>query len=154
MRGLLGVTLALLVAGCAPTAGGVSAASPVAAASAAPDLLGTWTGTWAGTPVTLVVSDQGDAGREGLYAGPWMIYGRQAPGIAGVLTAMVRGQAVTAAAHGAVAQTPSGVVVTVNATTTFGEQRLTLKSEGPDRLVGTGESDFGPSGVVALTRAR
>lgn len=150
----LAVIIALLVGGCASAGGGLGGSTDIGAANAAPDLLGTWIGTWAGTPVTLVLTEQGETGREGFYAGSWILFGRKAPGLVGVLTSTVRGRTVTTAAQGVVAQAPAGVSVTVNTRTTFGDQRLTLKTDGPDRLVGSGESAFGPTGAVVLTRAR
>src|SRR5262249_25084887 len=42
-----------------------------------PDLRGTWTGTWGGAPVTLVILEQRDAEPvDGLTVGPWQVLGQ------------------------------------------------------------------------------
>jgi len=155
MRALSAATLALLLGGCAPAGGGLGWGDSAVVVAVAPDLRGTWTGSLAGTPLTLVISEQVMVGREGLYAGRWMIFGRQAPGLTGVLTSTIRGQTVMAAAEGELLVTATGgVVLIVAAPTTFGDQRLTLMSDGPDRFIGNGEATFGPRGAVFLTRTR
>ncbi len=45
-----------------------------------PDLRGTWTGTWGGTPLTLVVLEQRDAEAfDGVSVGSWQVFGRNLP---------------------------------------------------------------------------
>src|SRR5207247_10822363 len=87
LNGVLAVGLALLFGGCVSTP---SLTRPV---SQVPDLRGTWTGTWGGTPLTLGGDTQEETPTSGAYVGPWQRVGRQLPGVAGVLASTVGGQA-------------------------------------------------------------
>jgi hypothetical protein len=141
------VTLALLVAGCAPL--------PPPAASA-PDLRGTWTGTWGGGPITVVVTDQqAGHGDSGLVLGPWQVLGQTYPTISGVLTTSIRGDAVSTQMAGRLADGGGGrLLVSLHARSVAGEQRLTLRLLEGDRLEGTGDSQYawGARGPVQLVR--
>jgi hypothetical protein len=141
------VALGLLVAGCAPL--------PPPAAGA-PDLRGTWTGTWGAGPITVVVTDQqAGHGDSGLVLGPWQVLGEQYPTVSGVLTTSIRGEAVSTQLAGRLADVGGGrLLVTMHARSVAGEQRLTLRLLEGDRLEGTGNSqyDWGPRGPVQLVR--
>ena len=146
---LLGlVLLGLVVAGCetAPPA-------PPPTGSA-PDLRGTWTGTWGGASVTLVVTDEVEVGDSGVYLGSWQVLGRHGPGVSGVLTTTINGERVSLAATGRLTSDVGRPAVLVTATGPAGEQALRLTQVAPDRLRGTGESSYawGPRGVADLTR--
>jgi hypothetical protein len=145
---LLGAALAALV-GCATD-------PPLAPARAGevPDLRGRWSGTWAGTPATLLVLEQEDAsGYRGVYVGSAVVLGERPPGLSGTLTSTVNGRPVTANARGWVGHLDGRLTLRVRAETSDGVQVLTLIPTG-DQLQGSGESSFrwGPRGLVGLTR--
>jgi hypothetical protein len=139
--------LVLLTAGCAPL--------PPPAANA-PDLRGTWIGTWGGAPLTVIVTDQrAGLGDSGLVLGPWQVLGEQYPTVSGVLTASIQGEPVSTHMDGRLADAGGGrLLVTVRARTAAGEQRLTLRLRQGDRLEGSGDSQYpwGPQGPVQLVR--
>jgi hypothetical protein len=139
--------LALLTAACAPLP--PPAASP-------PDLRGTWTGTWGGAPLTVVVTDQESGhGDSGLVLGPWQVLGEPYPTVSGVLTARIRGEAVSNHVIGRLADAGGGrLLVNLRARSVAGEQQLTLRLREGDRLEGSGDSqyDWGPRGPVELVR--
>jgi hypothetical protein len=143
---ILIAALAIVVAGCA-------AALPPAAV--VPDLRGTWTGTWGGTPLAFTVTDQ-QAGRgdSGLAIGPWRVLGEPHPTVSGVITSRIGGEAVSTRMDGLLADAGGRLVVTVRARSRAGEQRLTLRLVAPDRLEGRGDSQYawGPRGPVRLGR--
>jgi hypothetical protein len=146
---LVVVALALITAACAEL--------PPPAASA-PDLRGTWTGTWGGAPLTMVVTDQ-RAGHadSGLVLGPWQVLGQPYPTVSGILTASIRGESVSTHMDGQLTAADGGrLVITVRARSAAGEQRLTLRLREGDRLEGTGDSQYawGPRGPVQLVRRR
>jgi hypothetical protein len=148
MRSLL-VALALLAAGCAPG----QPVPPPAASS--PDLRGTWTGTWGGAPLTvLVTGQQSGHGESGLVIGPWQVLGQIYPTLSGVLTSSIRGEPVSTHMEGLVSDAGGQLVVTVRARSAAGDQRMTLRLIAPDRLEGTGDSQYawGPQGPVQLVR--
>ncbi len=150
MRLAAALAVVLALAGCATTPEG-----PPPTPTAAPDLRGGWTGTWGGAPLTLTVTDQvDDAPYSGLYVGPWLVSGQRVPGMSGILTYQRRpGEPVSVAFNGwFVARTPMDLRVLASAPD--GLQKLKLTLDGPDHLVGTGDSDnhFGPQGPVELTR--
>jgi hypothetical protein len=143
------VALVLLVAGCAT---GQPVPPP---AAVAPDLRGIWTGTWGGTPLTLLVTDQQRGrGESGLVIGPWQVLGQIYPALSGVLTSSIRGEAVSTHMEGLVSDAGGPLVVTVRARSAAGDQRMTLRLIAPDRLEGTGDSQYawGPQGPVQLVR--
>jgi hypothetical protein len=146
---LLVVALALVVAGCA-----TSQVAPPPAVSV-PDLRGTWTGTWGGAPLTVLVTEQSSGhGDSGLVIGPWQVFGQPYPTVRGVLTASIRGEMVSTHMDGLLADSGGRLVVTVRARSAAGDQRLTLRLVAPDRLEGMGDSQYpwGPQGPVQLAR--
>jgi hypothetical protein len=145
------VLLALLVA----VAGCESAPPAPPPTGSVPDLRGTWTGTWGGAPVTLVVTGEEDVGAgSGVYLGSWQVLGQRNPGLSGVLTTTVRGERVSLAATGRLTSNAGRPAVLLTATGPAGAQELRLTHVAPDRLRGTGESSYawGPRGVAELTR--
>ena len=144
---LVVAVLALVAAGCAPLP--PPAVSP-------PDLRGTWVGTWAGAPLTVVVTDQqAGHGDSGLVLGAWQVLGEEYPTVSGMLTASIRGEPVSTHVTGRLADAGGGrLLVSLHARSVAGEQRLTLRLREGDRLEGTGDSqyDWGPRGSVQLVR--
>jgi hypothetical protein len=147
MRRLVVVALALI------TAAGAALPPP---AAGAPDLRGTWTGTWGGVPLTVIVTDQRPGhGGAGLVIGPWQVLGQPYPTVSGILTASIQGELVSTHMDGQLADAGGDrLVVTVRARSAAGEQRLTLRLREGDRLEGTGDSQYawGPRGPVQLVR--
>src|SRR5437667_10535607 len=94
LNGVLAVGLALLFGGCVSTP---SLTRPV---SQVPDLRGTWTGAWGGTPLTLVVVTQEETPTSGVYVGPWLLYGQQLTGVSGLLRFMVGYEALSVYVRG------------------------------------------------------
>ena len=88
--------LAVLLTACS------TAPPPLAAPDGhLPDVRGTWTGTWGGAPVTLVILDQTDAAPvEGVSVGPWQVFGRHLPGVSGILTVKIRSEMVSTNVQG------------------------------------------------------
>ena len=154
MRQLAGRAVILLVValyGCAQT---VDQAPPLPA-TAVPDPRGTWTGTWGGTPVQLVIVEQRELGDyAGLYFGPVQLLGRRRPGVAAVLTSTIAGASVSANAEGWLGYANGGLLLFLRATTPSGVQQVTLDRSAGDRWSGRGESDFawGPQGPIELVR--
>jgi hypothetical protein len=148
----LGLGLVLLLAGCAGL-------EPLPAAAPVPDLRGTWSGSWGGTPMSLVIVEQGDVGgRSGVYVGPVpvdaVVGGRRDPSIWGVITFDVAGQPVSTGVTGRLGRYTGRIAMVLEAALPDGIQRLLLQRVEPERLVGHGESTFawGPEGRVELTR--
>ena len=145
--------LALIIAGCAtsppPEPIGVGAGVPTH------DLRGMWTGTWAGTPLSLsLIPDPEASSPSGVYVGSWLVLGRARPSFSGIITFTRRGEAVSTRAQAWVSYATGGVTLLVQAAPTDGEQELRLRSVDGERLVGTGRSSFpwGPQGAVELQR--
>ena len=150
---LITLGLAMALAGCA--SGPAAPPPPPAMAPPPPDLRGTWTGTWGGAPLTLVVSEQAELGAySGLYFGPVQVLGQRVPGLAGVMTSTIGGNPVSASVKGWLGSSGTAVTLLLQARTPHGHQQLTLTRVQPERLVGRGDSDFpwGPRGDVELIR--
>jgi hypothetical protein len=148
MRALV-LAVTLLVAACAT---GEPLAPP---ATVVPDLRGTWTGTWGGTPLTLIVTDQGAGhGESGVVIGPWQLLGQPYPTMSGIITVSIRGAPVSTRLDGLLGDAGGRLVVTIRARSSAGEQRLTLRLVETDRLEGRGDSQYGwgPQGPVRLVR--
>lgn len=125
-------------------------------AGQAPDLRGTWTGTWGGAPLTLVVAEERLVGESGVYVGAWQVFGGGGPGFSGVLTFGMRGERVSVPVVGRVGASGGRPTVLLQASGPAGDQYLQLALVAPDRLQGAGESTYawGPRGPAELTRAR
>ena len=145
----LAVVVVLLIAGCATS-------PPVGPpASFAPDLRGTWTGTWGGAPASLVVTEQQSGqGESGLVIGPWPVLGERYPTASGVLTSTINGQMMSTHMNGLLSASSGGLVLRVYARSSAGEQWLSLRLVDNDRLEGMGESQWswGPQGPAQLVR--
>lgn len=135
--------------------GGCAAAVPLTMpAGPLPDLRGAWTGTWGGTPLTLVILEQQEAMPvEGVFLGTWHVLGRKMPGVSGVLTFMLRGEAVSVNVQGRLGDS-SGRTTLVLEPVTVNGGRMTLTHLGEHRLVGEGTSRmwWEPEGPVELAR--
>lgn len=147
-----GLGLVLLITGCASTSERLRSTPP---ATTVPDLRGTWSGLWGGTPLTLVVVDQKEmAAYSGIYLGPVQLLGQRAPGVNGVMTSTIRGDAVSVGVEGWFGSTRGGLMLVLRGVMPNGTQQLTLTRIDAEHLAGTGESSFrwGPQGPVDLTR--
>jgi hypothetical protein len=148
MRCRVLLVLVLILAACAT---GPRLRPP---AAAVPDLRGTWTGTWGGTPLTLLVLDQeGTVPAGGIDIGPWSIGGDPLPAVSGTLTFTVRDAPVTVNVVGRLGDWHGGLTLVVDALTRNGEQ-LVLTHLTPDRLAGNGTAipTWEPQGPVKLAR--
>jgi len=136
--------------------GACSTAPPPLATPAGrlPDLRGTWTGTWAGTPVTLVILDQSDAAPvEGVSVGPWQVFGRNLPGVSGILTVKIRSEMVSINVQGRLG-TSNGRLALELVPATVNGGWISLTRLGENRMIGTGvgQMSWEPRGPVELIR--
>lgn len=151
MRWLIAVLVAVSLVGCA-----VAPPLPPPATGPVPDLIGTWRGTWAGEPLALlIVSQTPDSGSAGVSIADYQIGGPRRPGISGVLTSTIRGEAVSSRAEGWIGNDATGrLLLLIQSESPAGLQYLTLARVNRDQLAGSGESTFtwGPRGTAELTR--
>jgi hypothetical protein len=121
-----------------------------------PDLRGTWRGTWGGTPLALLVVDQGGtAPTGGVMLGPWSLSGQELPALSGVLTFQSAGTAISVNVQGWLGDSGERLTLVLDVLTPNGA-RIVLTVLTPDRLRGTGTSLLGwePRGPVELRRSR
>ena len=145
------VALALIGAACAMS----GLTTVVASAQPAPGFAGSWTGTWAGTPLSLLlIPDANESSPSGIYVGPWLVLGQPRPSFSGVITWSRRGEPVSTHAHAWITYAGGAVGLLIQAAPTDGDQQLSLRSVDPQRFVGVGSSSFrwGPQGAVELHR--
>lgn len=145
---LLAGTFLVLFGGCAPAVPLKMPAGPL------PDLRGTWKGTWGGTPLTLVILEQQEGlSGEGVFLGSWHVLGRELPGVSGVLTFIVRGEAVSVNVQGRLGDSNGRTTLVLGPVTVNGG-RMTLAHLDEHRLTGEGTSQmwWEPQGSVELTR--
>lgn len=119
-----------------------------------PDLRGTWTGTWGGAPVTLVILEQRDAEPvDGVTVGPWQVLGQNLPGVAGILTVRIRSDMVSVNVQGRLG-TSGGRLTLVLEPATVNGGWISLTRLEENRLAGTGTSQMSwePQGPVELIR--
>jgi len=118
-----------------------------------PDLKGTWTGTWGGTPLTLLVVTQEEIPTSEVYVGPCPLFGQQLPGVSGVLTFTVRAEAVSVNVRGWLGDSNGRLTLGLEPLTVNGEQ-IRLPHVDEHRLVGVGTSrlSWEPQGPVELVR--
>lgn len=149
MNRFLAVGLTVLLGGCAAaTAPLTTPRGPV------PDLRGTWTGTWGGTPLTLFVLKQEEApGSGGVYFSSWPLFAQRLPGLSGVLTFTVQGEAVSVNVQGRLGDSNGKLTLVLDPLTPNGEQ-LTLTYLDAHHLIGVGTSrlTWEPGGPVELVR--
>jgi hypothetical protein len=146
--------LALFAAACAT---GAPRPQPPPPGTTISDLRGSWRGTWGGTPVALLITDQQPgAGYSGLYVGSYQVLGHEGPGVSGILTSRINNEQTSTAAHGWFGGVEGQLTLRIIADSPSGQQRMTLRPDGPNRLVGMGDSSFrwGPSGPIELVRAQ
>ena len=130
---------------------------PPGAGATIADIRGSWRGTWGGAPASLLITDQEtQAGYSGLYIGNYQLLGHQRPGVQGVLTSQIDHAQTSVRAYGWFGGVDGQLTLRVLADSPSGQQRLTMRPDGPDRLVGMGDSSFrwGPSGPIELIRVR
>lgn len=147
----LALVLGLVLTACAS---GEPSAPP---AVSAPDLRGSWRGTWGGEPCALLLTEQTiGPGPSSIMLGAWQLFGDRYPTVSGVLTSTIRGESVSTRVDGRVGQAGGQFVLMLAARAGAGDQRLTLRLVDQDRLQGSGDSQFrwGPQGPAQLTRAR
>ena len=148
---MLGLALFIAVTGCESARS--PAPPPPTSYDPGGELTGTWTGSWGGTPLTLVIVEHTEgAPYSGLYFGPWLIAGGRYPGIAGVLTYASRGVPTSVRFDGWIYSSRPFTVL-VRAEALDGQLDVHLRGAGADRLIGEGQSTFrwGPRGPVELT---
>jgi hypothetical protein len=141
--------IALLLGACAgPPALAPPAAGPM------PDLRGTWTGTWGGAPLTLVILEQRDAEPvDGVWVGPWQVLGGDLPGVTGILTVGIRNELVTVNVRGRLGASNGRLILVIEPATANGGW-LSLAQLEENRLAGTGmaQMSWEPQGPVELIR--
>lgn len=145
--------LALLAAACATS----PLPEPVPYGARVGDLRGTWRGTWGGAPAALLITDQqASGGSSGVFAGNARILGHEPPGVSGILTSRVNDAQTSVTARVWFGGVEGGLALWIVADSPEGQQRMLLRPDGPDRLVGMGDSSIrrGPAGPIELTRAR
>ena len=119
-----------------------------------PDLRGTWTGAWGGAPVTLVILEQQDAEPvDGVSVGPWPIFGRSLPGVAGILTVKIRSEMVSVNVQGRLWISNGRLTLVLEPATANGGW-ISLTRLDENRLAGTGTAQmrWEPQGPVELIR--
>jgi len=145
----LALGLSVLLTGCASTPRLAAPAGPV------PDLRGAWAGTWGGTPVTLLVLEQGGepSTSGGISLGPWTVAGERLPGLSGVLTYSVRAQATSVNVRGQLGDSNGRLTLVLHLQTPNGQQ-IVLTHVDARRLTGAGTSplSWDPQGPVDLIR--
>jgi hypothetical protein len=120
-----------------------------------PDLRGSWTGTWGGQPLGLLITEQGElVGSSGVYWGTTQIFGHRQPGLAGIMTYTSQGRPVSVSVQGWVYYAQPRPVLVLRSETPDGPQALTLTRVEEQHLAGSGSSHFrwGPQGAVDLAR--
>lgn len=146
------IAVMVLGAGCAPP---LPQPLPPGAGATIDDIRGSWRGTWAGAPASLLITDQQmQAGYSGLYVGSYQLLGNERPGVSGILTSEIDKEQTSVRAWGWFGGLSGQPTLRIIADSPSGQQRLTLRPDGPDRLIGMGESSFrrGPNGPIELTR--
>ena len=141
--------IAVLLAACS------TAPPPLAPpAGRLPDVRGTWTGTWGGAPMALVILDQTDAApTEGVSVGPWQVFGRTLPGVSGILTVKIRNEMVSSNVHGRLGLANGRLALELAPATANGGW-ISLTTVDDNRMRGTGMSQmrWEPQGPVELVR--
>jgi len=142
------VALTALIAACATSPALTMPAAPL------PDLRGTWTGAWGGTPLTLLVLEQHEASPvDGVTIGPWHVLGRELPGVSGVLTYTVRGEPISVHVNGRLGELGGRLALVLEPLTVNGGY-IALTRIDRERMTGSGTSrtTWEPQGPVELAR--
>jgi len=119
-----------------------------------PDLRGTWTGTWGGTPVTLVILEQGETQPvDGVFVGPWQVVGQDLPGLSGILSVRIQNEMFSTNVRGRFGNWNGRLTLVLEPATANGGF-LSLVWLADDRLTGSGTSQMSwePQGPVELIR--
>jgi hypothetical protein len=119
-----------------------------------PDLRGTWNGTWGGAPLTLVILDQRDAEpTDAVSVGPWQVFGRNLPGVSGVLSVKIRSEMVSVNVQGRLGSSNGRLTLVLEPATVNGGW-ISLTRLDENRLAGTGmaQMSWEPQGPVELIR--
>jgi len=126
---------------------------PPTSAMAVPDLRGTWTGTWAQTPLTLFVLNQEETPVSGIYVGPWPLLGQRVFGVSGILTFTVRDEAISVNVRGRFGASNGQRTLVLDPLSGYGQQ-IMLTRVDPDYMsgIGTSRASWEPSGPVELVR--
>ena len=119
-----------------------------------PDLRGTWNGTWGGAPLTLVILDQRDAEPiGGVSVGPWQVFGRDLPGVSGILSVAIRNEMVSVNVQGRLGSSNGRLTLVLEpATVNGGWISLTRLDENRLAGAGTAQMSWEPRGPVELIR--
>ena len=155
MRTRLGLMVVVLFAAACTTGTPLPQPPPPGSGATLSDIRGSWRGTWGGAPAALLITDQQtSAGYSGLYVGNYQVLGHERPGVSGILTSEINKEQTSVPAHGWFGGVEGQLTLRIVADSPSGQQRLTLRPDGPNRLVGMGDSSFrwGPSGPVELSR--
>ena len=155
MRTRIGLAALGLLAAACTTGTPLPQPPPPGAGATITDVRGSWRGTWAGAPVSLLITDQeARAGYSGLYVGNYQVLGHERPGVAGILTSQINNAQTSVRAQGWFGGVDGQLTLRLLADSPSGQQRLTLRPDGPNRLVGMGDSSFrwGPAGPIELRR--
>ncbi len=129
-----------------PGAGGspprpVSSTPNPTATDPVPDIRGTWRGTWAATPLTLLILSQEETPVPGMF------------GVSGILTFSVRDEAISVNVQGRFGDANGRRTLVLDPQSGYGQQ-ITLTRVDPDYMagVGTSRANWEPSGPVELVR--
>jgi hypothetical protein len=155
MRVVIGLVMVMLLTAACTTP--LPQPPPAGAGVTTSDIRGSWRGTWGGAPASLLITDQEtQAGYSGLYVGNYQVLGNQRPGVSGILTSQIDKEQTSVHAYGWFGGLEGEPTLRIIADSPSGQQRLTLRPYGPDRLIGMGESSFawGPVGPIQLMRVR
>ena len=150
---LVVAALSLFAAACTTSA--LPAPPPPGAGATMTDVRGSWRGTWGGAPAALLITDQQvHAGQSGVFIGNYQVLGHERPGVSGILTSEINKEQTSVRAYGWFGGLDGQPTLQILADPPRGQQRLTLRLDGANRLVGMGQSSFawGPSGPIELTR--
>src|SRR5207247_6098622 len=105
-------------------------------------------------PTPLIAAHSAPAGYSGVYVGNTQVLGHERPGVSAILTSSINGEPTSVTARGWFGYSDGQEILYVRAESPSGSLRLTLRRDGDDRLIGTGDSSFrwGPAGPIELTR--
>ena len=128
-------------------------AVPPPAAQVMPDPRGTWIGTWAQRPMTLVILKLEEFPVGSVYIGPWAPFAQRQLGLSGVLTFTVRDEAISANVRGWFTAVNGRPALVLDPLTGNGQQIVLTRVERDYMSgVGTSRATWDPSGPVELVR--
>ena len=128
-------------------------AIPPPAGQVVPDLRGTWAGTWAERPMTLLLLQLAEFPVGSVYIGPWTPFAQRELGLSGVLTYAVRDEAISVNVRGRFAVANGRPALVLDPLTANGQQIMLTRVERDYMSgVGTSRATWEPSGPVELVR--